>query len=125
MFLFIIYCTYLKEKKKTEQIVDSYWFKKKTFYSNVLILILNHIFSFSFISHLIILGNLLKKLTQNCHIKHELSLKHLQRKNKLKAIGRDNDKQETEEVYRCDCGREYTSKGSLTVHRIWECGKKI
>lgn len=29
-----------------------------------------------------------------------------------------------DQVYQCTCGREYTSKGSLTVHRIWECRKK-
>lgn len=27
------------------------------------------------------------------------------------------------QMYQCDCGREYKSKGSLTDHRRWECGK--
>lgn len=27
------------------------------------------------------------------------------------------------QLFRCDCGREYKSKGSLSDHRRWECGK--
>lgn len=27
------------------------------------------------------------------------------------------------QMYRCHCGREYRSKGSLSDHRRWECGK--